>query len=473
MIIIALKNPKTPSRTRCVRTDGIVKSTHDDGNVDQDQDDDEELAQMRALGLPVSFARNNTPSKKDRTRRIETTGMFPRGIPPAATAQHLYFDVEAAAAEAAAGCGMDSDADDDKHNLLDICKEDSHKAMLEAHMQSLTMVGAGTTNTNNEDVEQAAKTETEIETKTGEVMLNEKKRRVKRGGKKTRKKKTGKEASAALPTTIGWTADTIPRHLHKYWLQRYRLFSKYDDGIMLDEECWYSATPEVIAQHHARKIKELFGPGIRTIYDAFGGSGANAIQFALTENYNVITIELDPQRALLIRNNSRVYGVDARVDIICGDFMRIAMYAFFNAHASLHRASTASDVVLFLSPPWGGPKYRAHRHTTVGGFFDLERMGGMPHLGLSRLLELAFDVIKCRGAVFFLPRNSSIQQIVDAASARGVRVCVERAVLNGREKAITAYFFAASSTSSEPEPSEISSKHSKRLFSDFNCCAVC
>lgn len=39
--------------------------------------------------------------------------------------------------------------------------------------------------------------------------------------------------------------------LMKYWLQRYSLFSKFDDGIVLDDGGWYSATPEIIAWHQA------------------------------------------------------------------------------------------------------------------------------------------------------------------------------------------------------------------------------
>ena len=37
----------------------------------------------------------------------------------------------------------------------------------------------------------------------------------------------------------------------KYWMQRYSLWSRYDEGVRMDEEGWFSATPEVIALHHA------------------------------------------------------------------------------------------------------------------------------------------------------------------------------------------------------------------------------
>ena len=50
----------------------------------------------------------------------------------------------------------------------------------------------------------------------------------------------------------------LPRKLWKYWLQRYSLFQRFDEGILMDEEGWYSATPEVIAAHHAEKCRSVF-----------------------------------------------------------------------------------------------------------------------------------------------------------------------------------------------------------------------
>lgn len=47
----------------------------------------------------------------------------------------------------------------------------------------------------------------------------------------------------------------LPRKLWKYWLQRYSLFSRFHEGIVMDEEGWYSATPEIIAAHHASRCR--------------------------------------------------------------------------------------------------------------------------------------------------------------------------------------------------------------------------
>lgn len=49
----------------------------------------------------------------------------------------------------------------------------------------------------------------------------------------------------------------LPRKLWKYWQQRYSLFSRFEEGILMDEEGWYSVTPEVIAAHHASKCRQV------------------------------------------------------------------------------------------------------------------------------------------------------------------------------------------------------------------------
>ena len=50
--------------------------------------------------------------------------------------------------------------------------------------------------------------------------------------------------------------------LRKYWFQRYRLFSKFDQGIWMDKEGWFSATPEKIAKHIAERCRfsDIFSP---------------------------------------------------------------------------------------------------------------------------------------------------------------------------------------------------------------------
>ena len=78
-------------------------------------------------------------------------------------------------------------------------------------------------------------------------------------------------------TEILTTADFPYALSKKYWHQRYRLFSKYDEGIKIEsEESWYSVTPEKIAEHLAERCRG------DVIVDGFCGVGGNSIQFAKT-----------------------------------------------------------------------------------------------------------------------------------------------------------------------------------------------
>ena len=58
--------------------------------------------------------------------------------------------------------------------------------------------------------------------------------------------------------------------------QRTRYFSRYDEGCLLDEEGWYSVTPEAIATQIAERCR------CDVVLDAFCGVGGNAIAFART-----------------------------------------------------------------------------------------------------------------------------------------------------------------------------------------------
>jgi len=62
--------------------------------------------------------------------------------------------------------------------------------------------------------------------------------------------------------------------ISRYWIQRYDLFSKYDQGIEMDEEGWYSVTPEEIAIKQAERCRG------KVVIDCFSGVGGNTIQFA-------------------------------------------------------------------------------------------------------------------------------------------------------------------------------------------------
>ncbi|XVF36287.1 hypothetical protein REPUB_Repub19eG0045100 [Reevesia pubescens] len=197
----------------------------------------------------------------------------------------------------------------------------------------------------------------------------------------------------------------------KYWYQRYLLFSRFDDGIKMDEEGWFSVTPEPIARHHASRC----GSGI--VVDSFTGVGGNAIQLA-QRSAHVIAIDIDPKKIDYAYHNAIVYGVNDQIDFVMGDFFTLA--------------PKLKAVSVFLSPPWGGPDYSKVE------IYDLRTML-RPRDGY-----FLFNVAKkiaCR-VVMFLPRNVDLNQLAEVSlSAQPPwSLEVEKNFLNGKLKAITAYF---------------------------------
>ncbi|OXB66745.1 hypothetical protein ASZ78_005720 [Callipepla squamata] len=164
--------------------------------------------------------------------------------------------------------------------------------------------------------------------------------------KERKRRRKHKIALGEIPPEIAADPELI-----KYWAQRYRLFSRFDEGIKLDREGWFSVTPEKIAEHIAVRVAQAFN--CNTIVDAFCGVGGNAIQFALTSK-RVIAVDIDPEKLSLARSNAEVYGVADQIEFVCGDFMVLA-------------ADLKADVV-FLSPPWGGPDY------ATAEIFDIQTM---------------------------------------------------------------------------------------------------
>ncbi|XP_051015694.1 trimethylguanosine synthase [Acomys russatus] len=224
--------------------------------------------------------------------------------------------------------------------------------------------------------------------------------------KKKKKKKNKNKKINGLPPEIA----SVPE-LAKYWAQRYRLFSRFDDGIKLDKEGWFSVTPEKIAEHIAGRVSQSFKCDI--VVDAFCGVGGNTIQFALTGK-RVIAIDIDPVKIDLARNNAEVYGIADKIEFICGDFLLLA-------------PCLKADVV-FLSPPWGGPDY------ATAEIFDIRTMMSPDGFEIFKLSQKITNNI-----VYFLPRNADIDQVASLAGPGG-QVEIEQNFLNNKLKTITAYF---------------------------------
>ncbi|KAF8577896.1 S-adenosyl-L-methionine-dependent methyltransferase [Ramaria rubella] len=246
----------------------------------------------------------------------------------------------------------------------------------------------------------------------------------------------------------------VPEMLRKYFYQRERYFSLYDQGCLLDEEGWYSVTPEGIADVIAEKCR------CDTVLDAFCGVGGNAIAFARTCE-RVIAMDTSETRLRLARHNAIIYGVQDRIEFILGDYV-----SFANTYVSLpERSRTAIDVV-FLSPPWGGMDYTLSpqkQQPRKEGDVDGDTLPEDPSYSLERIRPLhGADLFHLTRRItphiaYYLPRhtnlqqvselrpllpkeklleNSSLEQCVDANEV----IEVQEAWMGNKLKAITCYF---------------------------------
>jgi trimethylguanosine synthase len=209
----------------------------------------------------------------------------------------------------------------------------------------------------------------------------------------------------------------------KYWAQRYRLFSRYDEGAALHGDMWFSVTPEAAALHQAQRA--LAG-GAHLVVDAFAGAGGNTVAFARAGGH-ALGVDTDADRLRAAAANATLYGVRGRCDFVRADWNSLS------AAMARHRPlGVCTPDLLFLSPPWGGPDYLAAER------YDLtQRMAG--EADAAALLRGARALAP--RVAFFLPRNvaaADAAALADAA-APGERAELEDMLLNGVKKACTLY----------------------------------
>ena len=279
------------------------------------------------------------------------------------------------------------------------------------------------------------------------------------------------EHQAFKPLPNGDRGDGVPnphdkRLVHdKYWAQRKRFFSRFDEGICLDKEGWYSVTPEVIANHIANRVVAGKEIGSMLVMDAFCGCGGNTVAYAnRPEVALVIAIDVDRAKLKLAANNAAVYNVSAdKIRFIHGNAYD-ALRRYKNGKR-LDKATEQSEIVkvpmetehgfqiggmdllpenlnsIFLSPPWGGMDYEScgKRNFHIETCIEVNKGNGSTWNGEELLLSSA---IATNGSVvYFLPRN--INGISLGRSGIKAKYCaleMEQNILNDKLKTVTAYF---------------------------------
>ncbi|MBI2346862.1 MAG: RsmD family RNA methyltransferase [Deltaproteobacteria bacterium] len=142
---------------------------------------------------------------------------------------------------------------------------------------------------------------------------------------------------ADMPQLRTSVACPFGESLQKYWEKRYEYFSKFDEGIQIDAEGFYSVIPEQVGLHQAELIQGA------TVLDGFAGVGGSAIAFARAGK-RVTAVDINGERLKMAEHNATIYGVQNAITFLHGNFFKIA--------------PTVKTDTVNLDPQWGGPTYK-------------------------------------------------------------------------------------------------------------------
>jgi len=187
-----------------------------------------------------------------------------------------------------------------------------------------------------------------------------------------------------------WKRPPKDPRLATFYARRKHLFSRFDEGIVLSDEMFYSVMPEAFGEHVGEKIHRIC-PSL-PVLDLFGGAGGQAISMAKFVPM-VYTIEYNIDNFAQMQNNVRVYDRTGQVVMILGDVFELAVKL----------ARNTSFACVTISPPWGGLNYREQQE------FDIHslQMGG--HDGDDLLALLRALRPYCDRCTLHLPRTTSVE----------------------------------------------------------------
>jgi trimethylguanosine synthase len=261
---------------------------------------------------------------------------------------------------------------------------------------------------------------------------------------------------------------------NKFWSQRKRFFTKFDEGIQLDGESWYSVTPEVIANYTSRRMTMNLSSNSQargfTVLDAFGGAGGNTIAFCLNDRVDrVVHVDTDLSKIRMAANNCRVYGIPPHKVLFLHANACHVLKSYKNGRlierdgderkdedekespATVHGYAVESSLealpseihAVFLSPPWGGPDVVDEVGRNGFGLESIAVEADGESFNGEAILGMAHDAVpsSSKRVAFYLPRSANGKRFAMSAIEVGFRGSVEfeENILNCKLKTITAY----------------------------------
>ncbi|KAG2732786.1 hypothetical protein G9P44_003776 [Scheffersomyces stipitis] len=203
------------------------------------------------------------------------------------------------------------------------------------------------------------------------------------------------------------TYHTLPDNCKKFWGRRYDLFGRFDEGIYMTSELWYSVTPESIAVFVARLFKYLI-PDAKSAMDVCCGGGGNTIHFAKYFD-SVVAVDINAINVKCTEHNAQIYGVGSKIDTVVGDWNELSRVDvdglpnqnWIPQHLRNKEFPQKTFDFIFSSPPWGGTSYDKKDNE-----FDLYTMEPFP---IDKMVKQFLQYTENIG--LFLPKSSNLNQI--------------------------------------------------------------
>ncbi|KAK2195705.1 bifunctional RNA cap guanine-N2 methyltransferase/S-adenosyl-L-methionine-dependent methyltransferase superfamily [Babesia duncani] len=254
---------------------------------------------------------------------------------------------------------------------------------------------------------------------------------------------------STLPVPNGSTPESDAENLQeKSEYIRRNIFWNDSPDLKLDSDALFDASWEGEARHEAQVILEyLHAPrkwiefeeaflktngtigndthcyhGTRTrVVDLTCGIGGNLVQFAQTFDF-VVGLDLNPDRIEMARNNLSIYNVVDKAVLVqtdlfewCGNFIKDPKAGYQQlGRLDMYQPSTFPFDWTFISPPWGGRKYKGS--FGYGAYYLQDECC----LDIYRLVELISQMSK--NFTLLVPKSQSVAELVRLASKFGYLV---------------------------------------------------
>ena len=201
--------------------------------------------------------------------------------------------------------------------------------------------------------------------------------------------------------------------MYRYFNKRHFLFSKFDKGIHIDTESWYSVIPEPVALYLLQRMKQN---KVVRVFEPFCGVGGIAVHLA--GNFQeYVANDIDTDKLDMLESNLQVYGKSPScLKLINRDFLQVEPFP--------------TDA-LIICPPWGGISTEHYASLPLDDIMQPKLTAILKH-------ALKFS----QNMLLQMPKHTNIRNLIAALhrTALGSVFTVEKIETNERCSQLFFYF---------------------------------